>query len=183
MPGHTSCKIQLRLQPPCNTLLQAKPQYSLFTTTPMPCPSKRHCHRTPASGSQHPSTDFSRCRRRALLTPFPATHIRLEPSVRLRGFLSHVKKLSSQYTLVSGIFHSVQSIHRDYMLSLPSQATRAQRLPGHHSRTRVVLRRRALLHVPQTVLRKVCRPSCAVEPMPLLGLSRPRSPQQGVPRL
>ncbi len=55
------------------------------------------------------------------------------------------------------------------MLSLPSQATQAQRLPGHHSRTCIVLRRRALLHVPQTVLRKMRCPSCAVEPMPLLG--------------
>ncbi len=79
--------------------------------------------------------------------------------------------------------HSFQSFHRDHLLSLPSQATRAQRLSGHHSRTRVVLWRRALLHIPQTVLRKMRRLNCTVEPMPLLGRARSGSPQQGVPRL
>ncbi len=69
------------------------------------------------------------------------------------------------------------------MLSFSPQATRAQRLPGYHSGTRVVLRRRPFFHLPQTVLRKMRRPSRAVESMPLLGRARPRSPQQGVPRL
>ncbi len=76
------------------------------------------------------------------------------------------------------ILHSVQSVHRDHMLSLPSQATRAQRLSGSHSRTRVVLRRWAFLHFFQ-----MHRASCTVESMPLLGRAQPRSPQQGVPRL
>ncbi len=69
------------------------------------------------------------------------------------------------------------------MLSLPSQATRAQRLSGSHSRTRVVLWRRAFLYVPQIVLRKMRGASRTVESMPLLGRTRPRSPQQGVLRL
>ncbi len=69
------------------------------------------------------------------------------------------------------------------MLSFSPQAARAQRLPGYHSGTRFVLRRRPFLHIPQTVLRKMRRPSRAVESMPLLGRARPRSSQQGVPRL
>ncbi len=69
------------------------------------------------------------------------------------------------------------------MLSFSPQATRAQRLPGYHSRTRVVLRRRPFFHIPQTVLRKMRRQSRAMESMPLLGRPRPRSLQQGVPRL
>ncbi len=177
---HSSASGRLQRSPPSETAILALHRYINAR------PSKRHRHRTPASGSQHPSADFSRCRRRSLLTPFPPTHIGLEPSNRLRRFLSHVRKPQPpviSYTLVSRIFHSVQSFHRDHMLSLPSQVTRAQRLSGSHSRSRVVLWRRALLHLPQTVLRKMRHPSCTVEPMPLLGCARPRSPQQGVPRL
>ncbi len=44
-------------------------------------------------------------------------------------------------------------------------------------------RRRPFLHLPQTILRKMRRPSRTVESMPILGRARPRSPQQGVPRL
>ncbi len=86
---YSSASSRLQHSPPSEATILALHHYTNAR------PSKRHCHRTPASGSQHPSADFSRCRRRSLLTPFPATHIRLEPSVRLRGFLSHVKKLSS----------------------------------------------------------------------------------------
>ncbi len=91
-----------------NTLLQAKPQYSLFTATPMPVPSN------------------------AIATEPPQ------------------------------VAHNI----------------RAQILAGAD-----VDRRRPFLHLPQTILRKMRRPSRAVESMPILGRARPRSPQQGVPRL
>ncbi len=100
-----------------NTLLQAKPQYSLFTATPMPVPSNaiateppQVAHNIGAQILAGADIDLS-----SLLSLLPTSDSNRQ--IDCGDFSVTLKK--NLYTLISRIIHSVQSIHRDHMLSFP----------------------------------------------------------------
>ncbi len=173
-----------------NTLLQTKSQYSLFTATPMPVPANAIATEPPQAAhniraqilagadvdlssllSLLPTADSNR---QIDCGDFSVTLKNPNPlSSRILSFPEFCIAFSRFTEIICSVFPHRRRELNDYLAVIAELIYLAV----------IVLWRRAFLYVPQTVLRKMRGASRTVESMPLLGRTRPRSPQQGVLRL
>ncbi len=153
-PAKYSTSGRLPHSPPSKTAILALHRYTNDR------PSKRHCHRTPQTAHN------------------VRAQILAGADVDLSSLLSLLPTSDSNRQIDCGDFSVTLKKPNPLssrILSFPEFSIAFSRFTEiicsvfPHRRTRVVLWRRALLHVPQTVLRKMRLPNCTVEPMPLLG--------------